>query len=140
MIFFFLLSAKLFASDAKLCWKYLIMSRNYTWLPMLVKLIFVGFFPPMQVFLVPQTPVLNPFSRKKTKPEKIICNCSNFCFIFFYTFVTKTMCIPNNFIPYVRVMEVNFILNNVFYIVYKIFDISGIFIYTNTFKFYLLWI
>ena len=81
---------------------------------MLAKLIFVGFFPPMQMTFVLQTPALNPFSRKKLTPKKIMRNNKSFCFIFSYPLITKTARIPNNFIVNVRVMDVNFIVNNTF--------------------------
>ena len=69
----FSLSVKLFAGDAKLCWKYLIVSRNITWLPMLAKLIFVGFFHPIRIYFVLQTPAFNLFIRKKKSNLKRLC-------------------------------------------------------------------
>ena len=58
-------SIKLFGNDAKLCWKYVIVLINITWLPILAKLILVGFFPSIEMLFVLRTPALNPFSRKK---------------------------------------------------------------------------
>ena len=45
-----------------------------------------------------------------------MCNCSSFCFIFPYPFVAKTMSIANNFITYMQMVNVYFIVKNTFYI------------------------
>ena len=61
------LSFKLLASAPKLYWKYFIVSRNITWLPMFAKFISVEFLPPIKISLVLQTPALRPFRSKKGK-------------------------------------------------------------------------
>ena len=58
-------SIKLLASAPKHYWKYFIVSRNITSLPMFAKFISVGFLPPIKVSPVLQTPAVRPFRRKK---------------------------------------------------------------------------
>ena len=56
-------SVIVFARRTKRCLKYLLVSINVTWFPMLVK-----FLPPIEISLIPQAPTLIPF--KKTKKSK----------------------------------------------------------------------
>ena len=67
-----------------------------------------------------QTPTLNPFSKKKVKSKKIMCNYCSFCFSFPYPCVAKPMSVADNFITYVQMMNVYFIVKNTFYIVNEI--------------------
>ena len=73
----FSLSVKLLASAAKLFWKYFIVLRNFTWLPMFAKFTSVGLLPPILMPLALQRPALRPFRRKKkVKPKKVNGNNS----------------------------------------------------------------
>ena len=118
----FPLLVKLLANAAKLCWKYFIVSRNITCLPMFSKLISVGFLSPIRISLVLQTPALRPFRRKKkVKPKKVIGNNSYFWIIFSNLLITIAMSVANNFTSNVRMVDVGSIIHNTFYVFYEIF-------------------
>ena len=104
----FSLSVKLLANAAKLCWKYFIVSRNITWLPMFAKFISVGFLPPIKISLVLQTPALRPFRRKK------MGNDSYFWIILSNLLITIAMSIANNFTSNVRMVDMSSIIHDTF--------------------------
>ena len=85
---------------------------------MLAKLISVGFFPPIIVSLVRQTPDLKPFSKKKEiKSEQVMCNRWYLEIILPCFFIAKKMRIALNFSSYVLMVYAKI----VFHYCYNIF-------------------
>ena len=93
---------------------------------MLTKLIFVGFFSPIEMSCVIQPPALNPFSRKKVKSKKVLGNYCSFCFVLPYPCIAKTMNVADNFITYMQMMNLS--LRIPFTLSMKIFDIGTLLI------------
>ena len=82
----------------------------------------VGFLPPIFRSLVPQTPALKPFNKKKEiKPEKIISNNNYFVFIFSNFCIAETKCIPYYFTSHVKMVYKGLIAHYVSQIINKIF-------------------
>ena len=108
-------SFKLLANAAKLCWKYFVVPRNITWLPMFAKFISVGFLPPILMSLVLQTPALRPFRRKRKSNLKMVMgNDSYFWIIFSNLLITIAMSVANNFPNNVRMVDVGSIIHDTF--------------------------
>ena len=114
----FSLSVKLEARPLRLCWKYLIVSRNWTWFPMLAKFMSVGFFPPMVISVVCQHQILNlAVKKKEIKPKQVMCYHWYFEIIFPYFFVADFY-----FPSYMRVMYAVSIFHYSFNILMNFWD------------------
>ena len=101
----------------------------------LAKFTFVRFVPPIEKFLVLQTPCLRPFRKKKNQIQ-----IGYLIFVFSYLLVARTMHIANNFSCYVSVMDDIFTENQTTNIFQKVKRKYSAFDKIFFFKFYNIYI
>ena len=83
----------------KLHWQYFLVSINFICSSIFAKFTFVKFDPPIEKFVVRQTPNFKSFLKKKIKPKQVMNDCTYLVFIFSYLLVVNVICVAYTILP-----------------------------------------